>query len=129
MFFEYRKKEILYSLLEDRAFLPCYQEYSELYCCHALVLMHSPILEHEVIYLTLYLMHTRPVSHASSAARWIIKPPSGHSGEPACWQDVEGMLSGASSGWLLIQTYIYQSWFETPLDYRSPTSPEQILLR
>lgn len=95
-----------------------------MYCCHALVLMHSSILEHEVIYLRLYLMHTCSVSHSSSSARWILKPHSGHSAKPGCWQGGEVILIGANSGWLLIHMCIYQLWVETPLDYRDPTSPE-----
>lgn len=115
------------------SFNPCHQDYSEMCCCNASVLRpsdscHSPLLQEEFIYLRLYLMHTCPVCHTGSSARWILKPARNHSAKPACWHSPQGTLSGAASSWLLVQTCVYRLWVETPLDFRGPSSPEQILL-
>lgn len=74
---DYGKKEID-SLLEDGAF---YARNIQKYIAAIPPQnsCHSPILEQEVNDLRFYLMHTSPVPHASSSARWVLTAPSSHS--------------------------------------------------
>lgn len=101
----------------------CYQECSEMFCCNAPLRTHDThlFLEQEVNDLRFYLMHTRPVSHASSSGRWTLTP---YSATPLWWDawwwcqfqmaahsDVHPPAGASNSPWL-----------------QSPSSPEKILL-